>query len=76
VINVFLPRIFDAYRDKQIRKQAIAKANEWLNHNIPQWRKNKILNSNKNIQPELTNKFAKIKFSLYYLVKFFKQNNL
>jgi hypothetical protein len=74
IINIFIPRIFNTYTDKSIRKQAIYKSKIWLDHNIPQWRRNKIMNSNKNIDPRLFNKFKKVKFNLFFFSRFIKQN--
>jgi hypothetical protein len=76
VIYIFLIRIFHTYPNKTVQQNAIAKTKSWLDANIPNWRKNIILNNPKNRQPQLSQAFIKIKFKINYIKKMIRNHKL
>jgi hypothetical protein len=73
VIYVFVIRIFRTYSEKSVKQNALLRAKSWLDSNIPDWRKNKILINYKNRRPDLGLVFTKIKFKTNYVNKLIRK---
>jgi hypothetical protein len=74
VFYVFLIRMFHVYSQRDVRQNAVEKTATWLSKNIPEWRNNKILNSNKSRNSKILKEMAKVKFRARAIAKFIEEH--